>query len=360
MYSFLLVLISSFLIVVFTTPGIIHLASKRNLYGRTKPVLKGLSRRQICSLGGIAIFISFRITQALFIEIPLFPTNYFVVSLFIIFLVGLNDDLAGISPISRLFAQIIVALIMIIPGGLYFTTLDQIFGVALDPIFSKVITGLFIVGIINAYNLIDGIDGLAALLGALGAFTFAYLFYLSGNIPLALLCIALFGSLMGFLVYNFSPAKIFMGDSGAYIIGFSFAILSIMLSNSIKDNSFILIGYTVKSSFGLIASILIIPVIDCLRVMFSRIIRGVHPFVGDNNHIHHRMLKSGLSHSQSSLILVFLNFFFVLLALGLQNFAPLTQIIILLIIAILLNLLTFKFLLSPQKIKKTNLISPKS
>jgi UDP-N-acetylmuramyl pentapeptide phosphotransferase/UDP-N-acetylglucosamine-1-phosphate transferase len=165
---------------------------------------------------------------------------------------------------------------------------------------------------------------------------------------------------MGFLVYNFSPAKIFMGDSGAYIIGFSFAVLSIMLSNFIKDNSFILSGYTVKSAFGLIASILIIPVIDCLRVMFSRIMRGVHPFVGDNNHIHHRMLKSGLSHSQSSLILVFVNFFFVLVALGLQNFAPLTQIVTLLIIAILLNLITFKFLLSPQKIKETSLISPKS
>ncbi|MCF8318974.1 MAG: undecaprenyl/decaprenyl-phosphate alpha-N-acetylglucosaminyl 1-phosphate transferase [Sphingobacteriaceae bacterium] len=361
MNTFLLVLICSFLIVVFTTPAVIQLASKRGLHGRSKPVLKGLKRRQISSLGGIAIFISFRISQAIFIEVPDFPTNFFIVSLFILFLVGLNDDLTGISPISRLFAQIFVSLIIVLPGNFYFTSLDQLFGIyALDPIFSKIITTLFIVAIINAYNLIDGIDGLAGLLGTLGAFCFSYLFFVSGNIPLALLSIALAGALLGFLIFNFSPAKIFMGDSGAYIIGFTFAVLSVALSNYTKANPMYFFGFTVKSSFGLIAAILLIPVVDCLRVIISRIIRKVHPFVGDNNHIHHRMIRSGLSHRQSSLILFSVNFMFFLIAFGIQNLAPLTQILTLVGLAFVVNIFAFKFLLQDKKQPLSEVLSPQS
>lgn len=341
MYSFIFVLISSFLISFLTIPSIIHLAAKKNLYGRAKPVLKGLSRRQISSLGGIAIFVSLRITHSIFIDIPNFPVNYYIAALFILFLVGLNDDLTGVKPLSRLLAQFIVTLIIIYPGELYFNNLSQLLGtLALNPIVTKLGTALFIVGLINAYNLIDGIDGLAGLLGAIGSFIFAYLFYLSGNTPLALFCLSLFGALLGFLAYNISPAKIFMGDSGAYIIGFTFAILSIELINQVQQSPITLAGIQLKSAFGIVAAITIIPVFDGLRVFTLRLFTQAHPFKGDNNHIHHRLLKMGLTHTEIALSLSLTTLALCILSLSLQHLNPLTQLSILFSLTLLLNIVS--------------------
>ena len=356
MYSFILVLISSFLISMLTLPSIIHLAAKKNLYGRAKPVLKGLNRRQISSLGGIAIFVSLRLTHSIFIDIPNFPVNYFIAALFIIFLVGLNDDLTGVKPLSRLLAQSIVAFIIIYPGQLYFNNLNQLIGdLAINPVIIKLGTAVFIVGLINAYNLIDGIDGLAGLLGALGSIIFAYLFFRSGNTPLELFCLSLFGALLGFLVYNISPAKIFMGDSGAYIIGFTFAVLSIELINQVQQSPITLAGIQLKSAFGLVAAITIIPVFDGLRVFTLRLFNKTNPFKGDNNHIHHRLLKMGLTHNEIALSLTLSTLSLCILSLSLQQLSLLTQLSILFCSTLLLNILSH-FLYT----KKVNFIASKN
>lgn len=341
MYSYIFVLISSFLISFLSIPSIMHLAAKKNLYGRAKPVLNGLSKRQISSLGGIAIFIALRITHSIFIDIPNFPVNYYIAALFILFLVGLNDDLTGVKPLNRLLAQFIVSLIIIFPGELYFNNLDQLLGnLVLNPIVIKLGTALFIVGLINAYNLIDGIDGLAGLLGALGSIIFAYLFFRSGNTQLALFCLSLFGALLGFLVYNISPAKIFMGDSGAYIIGFTFALLSIELINQVQQSPINLAGIQIKSAFGIVAAITIIPVFDGLRVFTLRLLTKAHPFKGDNNHIHHRLLKIGLTHTEIALSLSLTTLAFCILSLSLQHLNPFIQLSILFGLTLLLNIVS--------------------
>jgi UDP-GlcNAc:undecaprenyl-phosphate GlcNAc-1-phosphate transferase len=342
MFTAILVLSASFLIAYLTIPGIIHLAVKRNLYSNTKPVLQGLKKRPISNLGGIAIFVALRITQSLFIEIPDFPTNYLTASLFILFLVGLNDDLIGVRPISRLVAQLMVALIIVFPGELYFNTLDGMFGFVDIPVLSaQLLTILFIVALVNAYNLIDGIDGLAGSLGALGAFTFAYLFYRSGDQGLALLCLALFGALLAFLRYNMSPAKIFMGDSGAYIIGFMFALLSVKLVNEVHVAHLQFNSITISSAYGIIAAITIIPLFDTARVFFLRLYRKAHPFKGDNNHIHHRLLRMGLTHTQTTLTLTTFTLVLIATALSLQNLAPFYQLLTLFTITLVVNVITY-------------------
>lgn len=338
MFNAALVLGTSFLISFLIIPAIIHLALKRNLYANIKPVLKGQKVRKITNLGGVAIFVGLRITHSLLIEIPDFPANFISATLFILFLFGLNDDLTGVRPISRLLAQAIVAFIMIVPAQLYFESLGRILGIEQNiPFVFEIITAIFIVGLVNAFNLIDGIDGLAGVLGLLGSIVFAYLFFLNGDEGFALFSLALFGALAAFLAYNLFDAKIFMGDSGAYTIGFVFAILSVRLVNRVDESAIQFAGIQIRSAYGIITAISIIPLFDTLRVLVLRICRGSHPFRGDNNHIHHRLLKMGLSHSQISLSLGLATCMFIFIAFSLQAYSPFIQILILFGLALVLN-----------------------
>ncbi len=342
MYTSIIVLLSSFLITFLVIPGIIHLAIRRNLHTTTKPALDGHKIRNISSLGGVAIFTALRITHSLLIEIPDFPLNYFIASLFIIFLVGLNDDLTGVRPLSRLFAQISVALILVFPGELYLQSVDNILGLTnMGPWFNQLITLLFIVGIINAYNLIDGIDGLAGILGVIASAVLAYIFYANQQIGLAMFFLALLGSLFAFLYFNLLNARIFMGDSGAYIIGICVAMGAIELVNKVSVSHINLGAITITSAYGLITAITIIPVFDTLRVFALRLYSKTHPFKGDNNHIHHRLLKMGLTHTQTSLILGAITILMVACALALQNYSPLKQVLTIFFLALLINLISY-------------------
>jgi UDP-N-acetylmuramyl pentapeptide phosphotransferase/UDP-N-acetylglucosamine-1-phosphate transferase len=337
-----LILITSFFITFLSMPSLIILAIKRSLFQTIKPVLKSHSKRQISNLGGVAIFISIRITQSLFIDIPNFPVNYVTGSLFILFLVGLNDDLKGVRPISRLLAQLIVSIIIVFPGGLYINSFEEILGIHnIEPLIAQILTMIFIIGLVNAFNLIDGVDGLAGTLGMLGSFTFGCLFHLSGNDGLAMLALALFGAIGGFLIYNISPAKIFMGDSGAYIIGFLFALFSVQLINQVHTAPIYFNEIYLSSAFGVVAAITIVPVFDTARVFFLRLYNKTHPFKGDNNHIHHRLLKMGLTPSQIALILGSFTLSLVIIALSFQSLAAIYQVIILFSITLLLNLISF-------------------
>jgi UDP-GlcNAc:undecaprenyl-phosphate GlcNAc-1-phosphate transferase len=337
-----LILIISFFITYLSIPSLILLALKRNLFQTVKPVLNNQSKRSISNLGGVAIFISLRITQSLFIDIPNFPVNYVTGSLFILFLIGLNDDLTGVRPISRLVAQIIVSIIIVFPGSFYINSFEDILGVqSIEPLVAQILTIIFIIGLVNAFNLIDGIDGLAGTLGILGSFTFACLFHLSGNDGLAMLALALFGALAGFLRYNISPAKIFMGDSGAYIIGFLFALFSVQLINQVPTEPIYFNGIYLSSAYGVVLAISIVPIFDTARVFFLRLYNKTHPFKGDNNHIHHRLLKMGLSPSQIALILGSFTLGLIIISLSFQSLAAIYQVFILLSITLVLNLISF-------------------
>jgi UDP-N-acetylmuramyl pentapeptide phosphotransferase/UDP-N-acetylglucosamine-1-phosphate transferase len=155
--------------------------------------------------------------------------------------------------------------------------------------------------IVNAMNLIDGVDGLAAGVGSIASFAFAYWFFLTEDMPLALLAVALAGSLLGFLVFNFNPAKIFMGDSGSLIIGI---VLYVLAVNMIEFDQRRLPEQLIGVSKPVLAmSILCYPLIDTLRVFVLRILRGRSPFSADKNHIHHKLLSFGFSHRKTVIIL---------------------------------------------------------
>ena len=155
--------------------------------------------------------------------------------------------------------------------------------------------------IVNAINLIDGVDGLAGGIGLIGSATFAYWFYRSGDLPLALLAVGLAGSLLGFLVFNFHPARIFMGDSGSLIIGVTMYVLAMKMIEFPPAKVSLVMQDVSKPVLAM--AILSYPLIDTLRVFIIRISKGKSPFSADKNHIHHQLLRLGLNHAQVAFVL---------------------------------------------------------
>jgi UDP-N-acetylmuramyl pentapeptide phosphotransferase/UDP-N-acetylglucosamine-1-phosphate transferase len=198
--------------------------------------------------------------------------------------------------------------------------------------FALLFLPLVIVGCSNAVNLTDGLDGLASGCTVTTAITYSLLTYVAGHqvaagylrIPyhpyageVAIFCAALVGSALGFLWFNCHPAKVFMGDTGALVIGF---LISIFAIRFVEFNARLTEGTFLKFNSGitLAISVLIIPIFDTLRIIAVRLIKGRSPFAPDKNHTHHMLLRLGFSHAQSTIFLVVLNLAFIVLAVSLD------------------------------------------
>jgi UDP-GlcNAc:undecaprenyl-phosphate/decaprenyl-phosphate GlcNAc-1-phosphate transferase len=235
-------------------------------------------------------------------------------------------------------------------GDLRIISLGGMFGFdVLSYVFSIALSVFAIVGIVNAFNLIDGIDGLAGSLGLIISVTFAFLFYCAGDTGWAFIAAALAGATAGFLIYNVSPARIFMGDSGSLMLGFFAAIMSIHLIN-ISVKSPIDIGFTyITSAPALTAALLVIPVFDTLRVFTIRLIRNQSPFKADNNHLHHRLLSLGLNHLQATGILAGITIIFICFALYLQDIGNSQLIFTMALLITLINSFFSLYIYSSRK-----------
>jgi UDP-N-acetylmuramyl pentapeptide phosphotransferase/UDP-N-acetylglucosamine-1-phosphate transferase len=179
--------------------------------------------------------------------------------------------------------------------------------------------------------LIDGIDGLAGGIGVIAAFTFGLWFYNYGQIGLCILSFALFSSMLAFLVYNFSPANIFMGDTGSMIVGLILSVLTINFIELSFDS--LPYAFPFRSSPAMAIAILIIPLADTLRIFTVRLIQKRSPFQADRNHIHHQLLDFGLTHREAALTLYLVNIGFIITALALRNISSLTLLYILVVMA---------------------------
>jgi UDP-N-acetylmuramyl pentapeptide phosphotransferase/UDP-N-acetylglucosamine-1-phosphate transferase len=170
---------------------------------------------------------------------------------------------------------------------------------------SVALSVLTVILIINAFNLIDGIDGLAATTGIVVNGSFAAMFIYMHQYELAAVSLAMVGAIFGFLKFNITPAKIFMGDTGSLLIGLISVVMAIKF---IELNKFTNVTTPeIFSAPALAVAILIGPIFDTVRVFILRISSGLSPFAADRNHIHHRMLKLGFTHLQTTLILAGLN-----------------------------------------------------
>ena len=266
-----------------------------------------LHKKRIPTIGGIIIFAGTLFSYSIWY--PGYSAEglkYVVAGGLLLFFVGIKDDIIGTAPVKKLMAHILVGLILVLMANVKITGLHGFFGVREIPDWAAIFLSLFTyIVIVNAFNLIDGVDGLATGIGVIASLAFACWFYMANNITMATLAFALCGSLVAFLIFNFSPAKIFMGDSGSLTIGFIFALLAIkMIEYDVAELDYELVSVS-KPILAL--SILVYPLIDTLRIFIYRIIRGVSPFAADRNHIHHRLIDIGLNQKQTVLCIYLYN-----------------------------------------------------
>ena len=327
---YLAVVAMSAAIVYVSTPTLIWTSIKHKLYDQSE-LHRKIHKRNISRLGGVSIFASFTLTVLLFSAIFNYQQPIIViVSSIILFATGLKDDLYGIGSITKLILSLIVAAILVFVGEF---SLSSLYGVLFINNLGAIAGGLFsmllIIFLKNAFNLIDGIDGLSGTIGVIVNLIFGMYFAFTDQVSPALVAFSMVGALTGFLWYNFSPSKIFMGDSGSLIIGMVSSIMAIHfieLNNGQNQNILIL-----NSAPAIAVSILIIPVFDSLFIFFLRLVNKKSPFKGDRNHIHHRIKDLGLPDVQVVYILAAINIFCVVATLlldGCNNFLLISMLLV--------------------------------
>ncbi|TCP26017.1 UDP-GlcNAc:undecaprenyl-phosphate GlcNAc-1-phosphate transferase [Scopulibacillus darangshiensis] len=253
-------------------------------------------------LGGLAIYLSF-IIGFLIIRPESDYTLAILGGSFIIILMGFLDDVMTLSPKIKLVGQLMAAIVIVI-GGIQVDFINLPFdGRLYLGWFSIPITILWIISITNAINLIDGLDGLAAGVSSIVLLTIAGLAIAEGNYFVFAVSVIMLGSSLGFLPYNFFPAKIFMGDSGAYFLGYIISILS-------------LLGFKNVTMFSLVVPVIIlaVPISDTLFAIIRRMIKKKPLSAPDKSHLHHRLLRFGFSHQETVLLIYGMSAFFALSA----------------------------------------------
>lgn len=310
MLDILFTAITSFIVVFLAMPVVIYIADRKKLYDM--PDERKLHTHAIASLGGVGIFLGFMFSCMLVLDIQNNPEfKYFLSAAFMIFFIGLKDDLVLISATKKFIAQIIVAAIIIHLGGIRIESFHGIFGVdSVDASISVPLTYITIILIINAYNLIDGIDGLSGSLGLMFSLLLGTYFYFSGMYTYAAFAYSFSAALLGFLIFNYHPAKIFMGDSGSLLVGMVASILVLKFINVASSPTAVI---PITSAVAIGVSLLIIPLADTIRVFTVRMFNRRSPFSPDRNHVHHLLLDRGLGHSTVTLICVSANILIIML-----------------------------------------------
>lgn len=340
----LLIFCTAMLLVLLSIPPVINIAKLKHLFDDPSEDRK-VHTYKTPNLGGVGIFISILITICLFIPFNSIPhINYIIASSIILFILGLKDDLVGLSPLIKFIAQIVAAGIICYFADIRLTSMYGFFGINdISVPLSLLISVLVVLLLVNAFNLIDGIDCLAASVGFIVSIAFAYGFYQLNQPGLTELSICIGGSLAGFVYFNRSPARIFMGDTGSLLLGFLIAILSIKFVEFNKFNAVTNAHPVFKSAPAMVCGLLIIPIFDTLRVFTLRIAKGVSPFNADRNHIHHRLIDFKLSHMQSSGVLAVINLFFIAIVFFLQDIGTLELFMFITILALTLNIISWHF-----------------
>lgn len=305
---------TSFLTVIFGMPTLIKVARIKQLVDEPGNDRK-LHHRSIPNVGGVMIFAATLFTSLGWLTILDVDFQYLrpwlvVLSAAVpIFFMGLKDDVMGISPLKKLGIHIMIGFMIIVLSDIRIESFYGIFGVETLPLFVSYFFTLFVyVVIVNSINLIDGIDGLAGGWGVIAMASFAFWFYLTGQPGAAIVATSLGGSLLGFLIFNFHPARIFMGDSGSLIIGLITFVLAVkVIETPISHLPDSLLGV---SKPVVAMGILAYPLVDTIRVFFLRVLKGLSPFSPDNLHIHHVLIGRGLGHRKTSILVWVWSVFF--------------------------------------------------
>ncbi len=249
-------------------------------------------------LGGVGIFVSFFVAAMIGFYFVAGPEHIalwtkerialLIIGMAVMHGLGIYDDFVNLRAPLKFLIQIISAVIVVFSGALIQSIAFPLIGVVHLPTWLAVpATVIWIVSIANAVNLIDGADGLAAGYSGIAAFFMGVIAFGEGNLLTAILAFALVGSLIGFLIFNFPPAKIFMGDGGSLFLGFFLAVLPVVGLNgrNVENQAIFLVVPTL--------SLLYLPIMDTILAIIRRSLRGLPVHSPDREHIHHRLIDRG-------------------------------------------------------------------
>ncbi len=306
--------------------------------------------KPVAYLGGLAIFLGFLIPVVIFLPVTR-RLAALLVGISVLLIVGVVDDIRGLSPWVKLPWQILAALI-VLAGGIGITQFTNPLGgvislnygrfaVGLGPLhfhiapIANLLSIIWLVGMVNVVNFLDGLDGLACGVSAIAGFIM-FLLSISGRVnqpEVALLAIILCGAALGFLPYNFYPARIFMGDGGAYFLGLTLALISIYSGGKLATAGLVL-GFTI---------------FDGVWVSLRRIYRRSSPFKADRKHFHHLLLDAGFTQRQAVLTLYAIAMLFGLVAVESASLGKLIGLIALFLVMVTATaMLTFRSVRSKQ------------
>lgn len=344
----------SFLITFSVIPLIISYSKKKKLLD--VPGGRKIHTVSIPSLGGIGIFVGFIAAVLMWSNFEqLKELRFIYVGILLMVFTGIRDDLLPMRAVSKLIWQITAALTVVHFAGIRLTSLHGLFFIEEIPVwFGYVVSVFTIIVITNSFNLIDGVNGLAGSISVIVLLAYGVLFYLYKNTAYVILITAMIGGILAFLKYNYTPAQIFMGDTGSLLIGF---IISVVTIRFIETNSSLPLGNPMRftARVGIPIAILIYPLFDTIRIFVLRLMQKRSPFSPDKSHIHHLVLRLGFSHLQTTFILCALNVTIIVICVALKDWGNAINIVIVFLICLVFALI-IDYRLSKAFPKKTNKI----
>lgn len=301
----------SFALVFSISPAVIRIANEKGLVA--KAVARSSHKKATPCIGGIPIFMGIMFSTLLLTPHHQWQSlQYILGATVIVFMVGFKDDIEGLSAWKKMVGLIVAISILVSKGGVQLEGMYGLFGMeaSFPRWLSMLVTGFTLLVIANAFNLIDGINGLSGVIGTIASVTFGIWFFMTDHFYLGVLSMTTAGSLIAFLNFNISPARTFMGDTGALVVGLLLGIFTIEFI-SLNSSPDILPKYGFVNPVAVAVSIMIIPLFDTIRVFTTRILRKQSPFTPDRRHIHHLLIDSGLEHMQATAVLGITNLTFI-------------------------------------------------
>lgn len=297
------ILVLSFVLVIILVPILRYLALKLGL--QDAPNARKVHTHPVPLIGGMAIVLGSGLALLFFSHITENLSEYFVllVGSIVLLVVGVVDDKINVDSKLKLVIQIALAY-FVIKSGIKIESFFGVFGINELPIgVQHVLTLIVVVGVINAFNLLDGIDGLAAGVAIISLSAYSIVAFVVGQEFLLVLFLSLIGGLIGFLRYNLSASrKIFLGDAGSLFFGYILIVSGIMLIQTAHETS------NIRLAISVVIGVLSFPVADSIRVYRRRLKDGYSAFKPDKTHFHHLVLNLGFKHKMTSLIIIVIAF----------------------------------------------------
>ncbi|OOG72739.1 glycosyltransferase family 4 protein [Algoriphagus sp. A40] len=317
---FLLAALTSFSVGFLITPIVISVLTKAKI--GDAPGGRKIHKKFTPSMGGIGFVLSTLVSMGIWAwQFPLPDIRYLLGAIAVMFFVGLRDDMVELKAKHKLAGQFVAVVLVVVAGDIRIRDFHGFLGLHEIPLLiSYGFSSFVLLALTNAFNLIDGLDGLAGTVASISLALLGGWFYVQGLESFAVLSFTLLGGVLAFMIFNWHPAKIFMGDTGSLTLGFALGSLVVAFMEynaALPVDAFL----KLEPSFTAGIVLMIYPLYDMARVFTRRISQGRHPMTADKSHIHHFLMRMGLKHNQVALTLGFLQLILIFLVFALGNFS---------------------------------------